>query len=156
MDFRIGYGWDSHEFEQGRPLFIGGVELKHERGLAGHSDGDVLLHAICDALLGALALDDIGAHFPCSDPAWRNAESSAFLRHALRLVRERGWAVANLDSTVILNKPHLHPHRTRLRSRIAELLEIDVERVSVKAKTPEGMGTDDAAIAHAVVLLGRS
>lgn len=152
-DLRIGYGWDSHEFAAGRPLWLGGLQIEHSAGLSGHSDGDVLLHAVCDALLGALALDDIGTHFPPSDPQWKGAASSTFVRHALNLVKMQGWQVANVDCTVILEKPRMQPLRAALRETMAALLEVSLDRVSIKAKTPEGMGTGHAAIAHAVVLL---
>lgn len=154
-DLRIGYGWDSHELVAGRPLWLGGLKLEHSAGLGGHSDGDVLLHAVCDALLGALALDDIGTHFPSSDPQWKDAASSAFVRHALHLVKQQGWHVVNVDCTVILEKPRMQPLRAPLRQAVAELLEVATDCVSIKAKTPEGMGTEHAAIAHAVVLLGK-
>ena len=150
---RIGYGWDSHEFKKGVPLRIGGVELKHTHGLAGHSDGDVLLHALTDALLGAIAAGDIGSYFPPSDPQWRGADSSIFVLEALTRVREAGWEVCNMDSTLILDAPKIGPVANRIRQSIAELLEISPEDVGVKAKTPEGMGTEKAAIAHVVVLL---
>ena len=150
---RIGYGWDSHEFKKGVPLRIGGVELKHTHGLAGHSDGDVLLHALTDALLGAIAAGDIGSHFPPSDPQWKGADSSIFVLEALTKVRQAGWEVCNMDSTLILDAPKIGPVANRIRQSIAELLEISPEDVGVKAKTPEGMGTEKAAIAHVVVLL---
>jgi 2-C-methyl-D-erythritol 2,4-cyclodiphosphate synthase len=150
---RIGYGWDSHEFKKGVPLKIGGVDLKHTHGLAGHSDGDVLLHALTDALLGAIAAGDIGSYFPPSDPQWKGADSSIFVIEALTKVRDAGWEVCNVDSTLILDSPKIGPVANRIRQSIAELLEISPEDVGVKAKTPEGMGTEKAAIAHVVVLL---
>jgi 2-C-methyl-D-erythritol 2,4-cyclodiphosphate synthase len=150
---RIGYGWDSHEFKKGIPLKIGGVELKHTHGLAGHSDGDVLLHALTDALLGAIAAGDIGSYFPPSEPQWKGADSSIFVIEALNKVREAGWEICNVDSTLILDAPKIGPVANRIRRRVAELLEISSEDVGVKAKTPEGMGTEKAAIAHVVVLL---
>jgi 2-C-methyl-D-erythritol 2,4-cyclodiphosphate synthase len=150
---RIGYGWDSHEFKKGVPLKIGGVDLKHTHGLAGHSDGDVLLHALTDALLGAIAAGDIGGYFPPSDPQWKGADSSIFVVEALTKVRDAGWEVCNVDSTLILDAPKIGPVANRIRQRVAELLEISPEDVSVKAKTPEGMGTKNAAIAHVIVLL---
>src|SRR3954465_1706108 len=150
---RIGYGWDSHEFKKGIPLKIGGVALEHTHGLAGHSDGDVLLHALTDALLGAIAKGDIGTHFPPSDAKWKGADSAVFVAGALRLVHEAGWAVQNVDSTLILSQPKIVPVAQKIRRRLAELLEVKISDVSVKAKTPEGMGTDNAAIAHVVVLL---
>ncbi|MGB8890328.1 MAG: 2-C-methyl-D-erythritol 2,4-cyclodiphosphate synthase [Candidatus Korobacteraceae bacterium] len=150
---RIGYGWDSHEFKPGIPLKIGGVVLPHHSGLAGHSDGDVLLHAITDALLGAIAAGDIGAYFPPTDPKWKGADSAMFVREALRLVDEAGYAVGNVDSTLILAAPKIGPHATAIQQKVADLLGIEPSRVGIKAKTPEGMGTDNAAIAHVVVLL---
>ncbi len=150
---RIGYGWDSHEFKRGVPLKIGGVEIAHEAGLAGHSDGDVLLHALTDALLGAIAAGDIGTFFPPSDARWKNADSAIFLREALRRVKAAGYAVANIDSTLILAEPKIGPHAAKIQKRVAQLLKITPGQVGVKAKTPEGMGTDHAAIAHVAVLL---
>jgi 2-C-methyl-D-erythritol 2,4-cyclodiphosphate synthase len=150
---RIGYGWDSHEFKKGVPLKIGGVALDHTHGLAGHSDGDVLLHALTDALLGAIAAGDIGGYFPPSDPKWKGADSTIFVAEALAQIRKRGFEVCNVDSTLILAAPKIGPQAQRIRARIAELLEISALDVGVKGKTPEGMGTDNAAIAHVVVLL---
>ena len=153
---RIGYGWDSHEFKRGVPLMIGGVRLPHKKGLAGHSDGDVLLHALTDALLGAVAAGDIGSYFPPSDPKWKRADSAIFLREALRQVERAGYAIENVDSTLILAEPKIGPHVARIQARVAKLLNIAPRAVGIKAKTPEGMGTDDAAIAHVAVLLRAS
>jgi 2-C-methyl-D-erythritol 2,4-cyclodiphosphate synthase len=150
---RIGYGWDSHEFKKGVPLKLGGVTVQHTHGLAGHSDGDVLLHALTDALLGAIAAGDIGGYFPPSDPRWKGADSAIFVTEALAKVREAGYEVCNVDSTLILDAPKIGPIADRIRERIADLLVISSEDVGVKAKTPEGMGTEKAAIAHVVVLL---
>src|ERR1051326_8011169 len=150
---RIGYGWDSHEFKAGITLKIGGVDLPHEKGLAGHSDGDVLLHALTDALLGAVAAGDIGSYFPPSDPKWKDADSVIFLEEALKQVRKAGYAVANMDSTLILNDPKIGPHANKIQARVAELLGVAPGQGGIKAKTPEGMGTDNAAIAHVAVLL---
>ena len=150
---RIGYGWDSHEFQAGIPLKIGGVTLAHPKGLGGHSDGDVLLHALTDALLGAVAAPDIGSLFPPSDPKWKGADSAVFLREALKRVRAAGYAVVNVDSALILAAPKIGPHAAAIREHVAELLGVPADCVGLKAKTPEGMGTDNAAIAHAVVLL---
>ena len=152
---RIGYGWDSHEFQAGIPLKIGGVQLAHDKGLAGHSDGDVLLHALTDALLGAIAAGDIGTYFPPSDPKWKGADSVTFIEEAMQRVRRAGYAVANVDSTLILAEPKIAPHAAKIQARVAELLKVTPSAVGIKAKTPEGMGTDNAAIAHAVVLLIR-
>jgi 2-C-methyl-D-erythritol 2,4-cyclodiphosphate synthase len=150
---KIGYGWDSHEFKRGIPLKIGGVTLQHPKGLGGHSDGDVLLHAITDALLGAVAAPDIGSLFSPSDARWKGADSALFLAEALKRVRAAGYALINMDSTLILAAPKIGPHAVTIRTHVAELLGISPDCVGVKAKTPEGMGTDNAAIAHAVVLL---
>jgi 2-C-methyl-D-erythritol 2,4-cyclodiphosphate synthase len=150
---RIGYGWDSHEFKGGIPLVIGGVKLPHDKGLGGHSDGDVLLHAVTDALLGAIAGPDIGSLFPPSDAKWKNADSALFLKEALKRVKEAGYEIVNLDSTLILSAPKIGPHAAAIRARVAELCGITGDCVGIKAKTPEGMGTENAAIANVVVLL---
>lgn len=153
MTIRIGYGWDSHEFKSGVPLCVGGVQLPHSKGLAGHSDGDVLLHALTDALLGAIAAGDIGTFFPPSDPQWKGTDSAIFVAEAIRRVKQAGYRIVNVDSTLILAEPKIGPHSTRIRKRVAELAGIDAGAVGIKAKTPEGMGTDNAAIAHVVVLI---
>jgi len=153
---RIGYGFDSHEFRSGIPLKIGGVTVPHDKGLGGHSDGDVLLHAITDALLGAIAAPDIGALFPPSDPKWKGADSAVFLREALKRVRDAGYTVANVDSSLILAAPKIGPHASSIRARVAELLGISGDCVGLKAKTPEGLNLDNAAIAHVAVLLERA
>jgi 2-C-methyl-D-erythritol 2,4-cyclodiphosphate synthase len=150
---RIGFGWDSHEFKADIPLKIGGVTLAHSAGLGGHSDGDVLLHALTDALLGAVAGPDIGSLFPPSDPKWKGADSAVFLREALKRVQAAGYAVVNVDSTLILAAPKIGPHAVAIREHVAELLGVPADCVGLKAKTPEGMNTDNAAIANAVVLL---
>jgi 2-C-methyl-D-erythritol 2,4-cyclodiphosphate synthase len=150
---RIGYGFDSHEFRAGIPLKIGGVTLTHEKGLGGHSDGDVLLHAITDALLGAIAAPDIGALFPPSDPKWKGADSVIFLREALKRVRDAGYSLANVDASLILAAPKIGPHATAIRTRVAELLGLHCDCVGLKAKTPEGLNLENAALAHVVVLL---
>ena len=150
---RIGYGFDSHEFRPGIALKIGGVTLPHDRGLGGHSDGDVLLHAITDALLGAIAAPDIGALFPPSDPKWKGADSVIFLREALKRVRDAGYGVANVDATLILAAPKIGPRAAEIRVRVAKLLDLHSDCVGLKAKTPEGLNLDNAAIAHVVVLL---
>lgn len=152
---RIGYGWDSHEFVAGVPLKIGGVTLPYAKGLGGHSDGDVLLHAITDALLGAIAAPDIGSLFPPADPQWKGADSVVFLREALNRIDRAGYAIANIDSTLILSEPKIGPHTAAIRKRVSELLNLDGDAIGIKAKTPEGMGTDNAAIAHVAVLLTR-
>ena len=150
---RIGYGWDSHEFKSGVSLKIGGLDIPHPKGLGGHSDGDVLLHAVTDALLGAIAAPDIGTLFSPSDPRWKGADSAVFLDEALRRVKAAGFRVANIDSTLILAAPKIGPHAQALRKNVAALTGVAADCIGIKAKTPEGMGTDNAAIAHAVVLL---
>jgi 2-C-methyl-D-erythritol 2,4-cyclodiphosphate synthase len=156
MTFRIGNGFDVHAFAAGRRLVIGGVTIAHPKGLAGHSDADVLLHAITDALLGALALGDLGRHFPDDDPRWKDVDSRVLVRHAAALVRERSFAVANIDSTVVAEAPKLAPHIAAMRANIAADLECDIERVSVKATTSDGLGftgRGEGVAAFATVLL---
>lgn len=150
---RIGYGFDSHEFRPGIPLKIGGIALAHDQGLGGHSDGDVLLHAITDALLGAIAAPDIGALFPPSDPQWKGADSAIFLQEALARVRTAGYAVANVDASLILAAPKIAPRTAEIRARVAAMLSLPDDCIGIKAKTPEGLNLDNAAIAHAVVLV---
>lgn len=156
--FRIGEGWDIHPLVEGRRLVLGGVHLEHPRGEAGHSDGDVLWHAIIDALLGAVGLGDIGAHFPPSDRRWKDADSGALAKMAYGKVLEAGWEIGNIDATVILERPKLGPHREAIRASIAAALGIPGEAVSVKAKTNEGfgeIGSGDAVEARAIALLKR-
>jgi 2-C-methyl-D-erythritol 2,4-cyclodiphosphate synthase len=150
---RIGFGWDSHEFKPGIPLKIGGVTLPHSKGLGGHSDGDVLLHAITDAVLGAIGAPDIGTLFPPSDAQWKGADSVVFLNEALKRMRAAGYAIANVDSSLIMLAPKIGPHAGSIRGHLAKLLDIATDRIGLKAKTPEGIGTDNAAIANVVVLL---
>jgi 2-C-methyl-D-erythritol 2,4-cyclodiphosphate synthase len=156
FDLRIGYGFDSHEFRPGIPLKIGGVPLAHEKGLGGHSDGDVLLHAITDALLGAIAAPDIGVLFPPSDPKWKGADSVIFLHEALKRVHDAGYTVANVDASLILAAPKIGPHAAAIRTRVAELLGIHCDCVGLKAKTPEGLNLENAALSHVVVLLEKA
>ena len=153
MGMRIGYGWDSHAFVNGVPLKLGGLAVDHPQGLAGHSDGDVLLHAITDALLGALAVGDIGSFFPPGDARWKNADSAIFLNLALEEVHTAGYRIVNVDTTLVLAAPKIGPISGELRERVAELLQIQPNAVGIKAKTPEGLNQDHLAIAHAVVLL---
>ena len=155
MDSRIGFGWDSHAFKPGVPLRIGGMTLEHSEGLAGHSDGDVLLHAITDALLGAVAAGDIGSFFPPGDPRWKDADSAIFLNLALEEIQHAGYGIVNLDTTLVLAAPKISPIASEMRVRVAELLGVELDQVSIKAKTPEGLGLDHVAQAHAVVLLER-
>ncbi|MBV8672123.1 MAG: 2-C-methyl-D-erythritol 2,4-cyclodiphosphate synthase [Acidobacteriaceae bacterium] len=153
MNIRIGYGWDSHAFKPGVPLKIGGLPIDHPEGLAGHSDGDVLLHAITDALLGAVSVGDIGSFFPPGDPRWKDADSSIFLNLALEEIRNAGYRIVNVDTTLVLAAPKIGPISAELRERVAELLNIKPSDVGIKAKTPEGLNADHVAQAHAVVLL---
>jgi 2-C-methyl-D-erythritol 2,4-cyclodiphosphate synthase len=136
----MGQGWDVHRIAPGRKLMLGGVQVPCEFGFEGHSDADVLSHAITDALLGAAALGDIGMHFPDSDPAWKDADSLRFLRHARDLISERGYEIVNVDSTVILERPKLKDFRSAIREKLASTLELDLDRVSVKFKTAEKVG----------------
>ncbi|MEA2714162.1 MAG: 2-C-methyl-D-erythritol 2,4-cyclodiphosphate synthase [Gemmatimonadales bacterium] len=137
---RVGIGYDSHRFEEGRPLVLGGIRIPHPRGLAGHSDADAVAHALIDAILGAAAAGDIGQHFPDTDPKWKGADSMALLRTAHQLVRERGYALAQADLTIITEQPQLSPHLAAMAARLAERLGAPPGSVSVKAKTNEGMG----------------
>lgn len=155
MKIRIGYGWDSHAFKPGVPLRIGGLAIEHPEGLAGHSDGDVLLHAITDALLGAVSAGDIGSFFPPGDPRWKGADSAIFLNIALEEIQSAGYKLANVDTTLVLAAPKISPIAGEIRERVASLLDIPPGDVSIKAKTPEGLGLDHVAQAHAVVLLER-
>lgn len=158
-DLRIGYGYDVHALAPGYPLILGGISVPHERGAVGHSDADVILHVICDALLGALALGDIGHHFPDTDPTYKGIDSALLLERVYALVCARDWALANLDCTLCLQRPKVAGHVPAMRARIAEILGVDVERVSVKATTTEKLGfvgTEEGVSAHAVVLLRRS
>jgi 2-C-methyl-D-erythritol 2,4-cyclodiphosphate synthase len=156
MDIRTGIGWDNHRIAVGRPLILGGVRVESEFGLECHSDADVLSHAITDAILGALAVGDIGMHFPDTDPRWRGADSLVFLRHAVSLARGEGYAISNVDSTVILERPKLKDYRQRIREVLADALQIAITRVSVKFKTAEKVGPvgeGRSAEAQAVVTL---
>ena len=156
MQFRIGEGWDIHVLVEGRPLVLGGVTIPYAKGLLGHSDADALLHAITDALLGAAALGDIGRHFPDTDAQFKGADSGVLLAEAARRVRAQGFAIGNVDSTVIAQAPKLAPHIDSMRARIAQLLEIGVDQVNVKAKTAETMGpvgAGEAMEARAIALL---
>jgi 2-C-methyl-D-erythritol 2,4-cyclodiphosphate synthase len=155
-EYRVGIGWDVHRLTAGRPLILGGITIPSEFGLEGHSDADVLSHAITDAILGAAALGDIGMHFPDTDPRWQGCDSMVFLRHAQKLVEALGYRVVNVDATVILERPKLKDHREAIRQRLAETLALELDRVSVKFKTAEKMGPvgeGRSAEAQAVVSL---
>jgi 2-C-methyl-D-erythritol 2,4-cyclodiphosphate synthase len=158
-DIRIGHGFDVHAFGDGDHLILGGVRIPFGRGIKAHSDGDVLIHALCDAMLGALALGDIGRHFPPSDPQWKDADSRAFLQHCNRLLRERGWKLGNADITVICEQPKLAPHADAMRAALAGELGVDVDILSVKATTTERLGftgRGEGIAAHAVCLIVRA
>lgn len=156
MERRIGFGWDSHVFKAGIPLRVGGMTLEHPEGLAGHSDGDVLLHAITDALLGSVAAGDIGSFFPPGDPRWKDANSAIFLKLAMEELQHAGFRIVNIDTTLVMNQPKIAPIAGDLRSSVADLLGIALEQVSIKAKTPEGLGLDHVAQCHAIVLVERA
>lgn len=140
MEYRTGLGWDAHRIAHGRALIIGGVKIECEFGLEGHSDADVLAHAVTDALLGAACLGDIGMHFPDTDARWKNADSMKLLHHAVQLVREAGFTLVNVDATVILERPKLKDYRMAMRESLAECLSLELNRVSVKFKTAEKVG----------------
>lgn len=155
---RIGHGYDVHRLVEGRKLIMGGVEIPFEKGLLGHSDADVLLHAIADALLGALALGDIGKHFPDTDPAFKGADSLKLLEHVVGLISSNGYSVGNLDATIIAQRPKMAPHIQTMRVNIARVCGVEIDRINVKATTEEGLGftgTGEGISAHAVVLLTR-
>ena len=156
MDTRIGFGWDSHVFKAGIPLRIGGMTINHPEGLFGHSDGDVLLHAVTDAILGSIAAGDIGTFFPPGDPRWKDADSSMFIKLAREELKHAGYQIVNVDCTLILVAPRIAPIAGDMRSRVAELLNIDMDQVSIKAKTPEGLGLDHVAQCHVVALVERA
>lgn len=153
---RIGHGYDVHRFAENRKMFIGGVEIPYEQGLLGHSDADVLLHAVCDALLGAAALGDIGRHFPDSDPAFKGIDSKLLLGHTVKLLREKGYKIVNIDSTVVAQAPKLAPYIEEMKKTIAAICEVDPNSVNVKATTEEKLGFTGALqgiAAHAVCLI---
>ena len=155
METRIGFGYDSHVFKAGVPLRIGGLELEHPEGLAGHSDGDVLLHAVTDALLGAVAAGDIGSFFPSGDPRWKDADSAIFLNLAMEELQNAGYRIVNVDTTLILAAPKIGPVAGEMRARVADLLGVDIDQIGIKAKTPEGLNLDHIAQCHAVALVER-
>lgn len=153
---RIGQGFDVHAFEEGRPLIIGGITVPHERGLVGHSDADVLLHTITDAALGAIGEGDIGRHFPDTDPAFKDADSAKLLTHCWDIIKQKGYALGNVDCTIIAQRPKMAPHIPAMRKRIAELLEADESQVNVKATTTEKLGfpgREEGIAALATILL---
>lgn len=156
---RIGYGYDVHRLVEGRKLIVGGVEIPWEKGLLGHSDADVLLHAVIDALFGAVAAGDIGAHFPDTDPQYKGADSGELLRLCGRELREMGYRIENIDATIVAQQPKMQPHIPAMRQRIGDLLNLSVDRVSVKAKTEERLGftgSGEGMSAHAVCLVEKA
>lgn len=156
--YRIGFGYDVHRFAEGRELWLGGVLIPHSSGLLGHSDADVLLHAVCDALLGAVAMGDIGQHFPDTDQAWKGADSKKLLTAVVRLLDDAGWQVGNVDCTLVMERPKIMPHAAAMRSTMAPLLGIAEDAVSIKATTNEKLGyvgREEGAFAHAVALVYR-
>ena len=158
MDFRVGFGYDSHRFAPDRPLVLGGVHIPFEQGLAAHSDGDVLIHALCDALLGAAALKDIGTHFPDTDGAFEGIDSTLLLARVVELLHKKGWRVNNIDCTLILEQPKMKPYIDEMTQQLSRLLDLDPDRCSIKAKTNEKMGFTGAGegiAATAVVSLVR-
>jgi 2-C-methyl-D-erythritol 2,4-cyclodiphosphate synthase len=158
MQIRVGNGYDIHQLAIGRKLILGGVEIAHEKGLLGHSDADVLTHAIMDALLGALSLGDIGHYFPPTDDQWQGADSLMLLSQVNRLIQERGWVVGNIDSVIVAERPKLKPHLGEMRDRLAVILSLTPDQIGIKATTNEkldAVGREEAIAAHAVVLLTR-
>ncbi|MDF2904449.1 MAG: ispF [Bacillus sp. (in: firmicutes)] len=156
--FRIGQGFDVHQLTEGRPLIIGGITIPYEKGLLGHSDADVLLHTIADALLGAIGAGDIGKHFPDTDPAFKNADSAHLLERVYQIVKEAGYEVVNADCTIIAQKPKMAPYIESMKSRIAEILQVANNQINVKATTTEKLGfagREEGIAAQAVVLLKR-
>ncbi|KAK7253059.1 hypothetical protein RIF29_37463 [Crotalaria pallida] len=158
LPFRVGHGFDLHRLEPGYPLIIGGINIPHDRGCEAHSDGDVLLHCVVDAILGALGLPDIGQIFPDSDPKWKGCDSSVFVHESVRLMQEAGYDIGNLDATLILQRPKLSPHKDAIKANLAALLGVDPSVVNIKAKTHEkvdSLGENRSIAAHTVVLLMR-
>lgn len=159
MNIRVGNGYDIHQLGEGRPLIIGGVKIPHHLGLMGHSDADVLTHAIMDAMLGGLSLGDIGHYFPPSDPKWANADSIELLKEVQGAITAQGWSIGNIDAVVVAEKPKLKPHLKAMRDRVAETLNINLDQVSIKATTNEqrdAVGREEAIASYAVVLLIRN
>jgi 2-C-methyl-D-erythritol 2,4-cyclodiphosphate synthase len=158
LNFRTGFGFDVHSFAEGRKLIIGGVEIPFDKGLEGHSDADVLLHAICDAMLGALALGDIGIHFPNTDERWKDADSALLLKHVNELINSKGYELGNLDCVLAMEKPKISPYVEQIRNRISEMLNADVEQISIKATTTEKLGfvgRAEGVVSFATVLLAK-
>ena len=153
MDIRVGFGFDSHEFVKGKKLLLGGVEIPYEYGLKGHSDGDALLHAITDAILGALGEKDIGEIFKDTDPRWKDADSEIFLREALRIMKEKGFKITNLDCVIITDKPKIAPYKEKIRDNLSKLLEIPKDRISIKGKRREGFCEGNGLVCMCTLLM---
>ena len=156
LNFRTGFGFDVHAFADGRKLIIGGIEIPFEKGLDGHSDADVLLHAICDAMLGALSLGDIGIHFPNTDPKWKDADSSILLKNVNELINEKGYELGNLDCVLAVEKPRISPFNEKIKNRISGILNSSSDQISIKATTTEKLGfigRTEGVVAFATVLL---
>jgi 2-C-methyl-D-erythritol 2,4-cyclodiphosphate synthase len=159
MDFRIGFGYDLHRLVDGRKLILGGVEVPSPKGLLGHSDADVLIHAICDALLGAAGMRDIGYHFPDTDPEYKNIDSKKLLLRVRELIRNKGWHIVNIDSTLVLQSPRISPYIEEMQLALAQMLDVEQGKISIKATTNEGLGyigTGEGAAAYAVALIKRT
>ncbi len=159
MTFRIGFGFDTHRLVEGREFWLGGVLIPHSAGALGHSDADVLLHAICDALLGAAGLGDIGQHFPDTDVKWKGADSKKLLMQVMVLLRERGWSIGNVDCTIVLERPKIQPHIGSMRAVIAPIIGVEVDAISIKATTNEKMGfvgREEGVCAYAVALITKA
>jgi len=158
LQFRTGFGFDVHAFVEGRKLIIGGVEIPFDKGLEGHSDADVLLHAICDSMLGALALGDIGIHFPNTDKRWKDADSALLLKHVNELINSKGYELGNLDCVLAIEKPKISPYVSQIRKRISEIIDTDIEQISIKATTTEKLGfvgRTEGVVSFATVLLAK-
>ena len=153
MDIRIGFGFDSHEFTEGKKLYLGGIEIPFKYGLKGHSDGDALLHAITDAILGAIGERDIGEIFKDTEEKWKNARSEIFLKKALELMGEKGYRISNVDCVIIADEPKISPHKEKIKENLSRILEIEKERISIKGKRKEGFCKDNGLIAMCTVLL---
>ena len=159
MQIRVGFGYDMHPLREGRELWIGGVKLEYKKGLLGHSDADVLIHAICDALLGAANLRDIGYHFPDTSPEYHNVDSKILLRDTMNLIRDKGYILGNIDATVCTERPKINPHIPSMQRKLAEVMEVDEQLISIKATTSEKMGfvgREEGITAYAVALIQKS
>jgi len=156
LNFKIGFGYDIHRLAEGEELWLGGLLIPHTKGSVGHSDADVVIHAICDAMIGALALGDIGSHFPDTDPQYKGIDSKVLLKHVYELINSKGWLIGNIDSTIVLETPKLRPHIDDMRNLLSSILTCDVSQISIKATTSEKLsyvGEEEGVKAYAVVLL---